>query len=90
MPKAKVKLDLHGQTVVQKIASTRAYIKAMFGNPTFVAPAPTLSSVGTATTKLETLPVLPRPPRSVRAVAISGIVTVIFARFYPPETDNRA
>ena len=54
MPKAKVKLDLHGQTVVQKIASTRAYTKAMLGNPAFVAPAPTLSSVGTAATKLET------------------------------------
>ena len=54
MAKAKVKLGLKDESVAQKIASTRAYIKAMLGNPAFVAPAPTLSSVGTAATKLET------------------------------------
>ncbi len=54
MAKAKVKLALKDESVVQKIAQARAIVKAMTGNATFPTPSPGLGAVGTATTKLET------------------------------------
>jgi hypothetical protein len=51
---AKVKLGLQGLTPDQKVAYATTVKTAMTGNPNFLTPNPTLASVGTLTTALQT------------------------------------
>src|SRR5205823_3404061 len=51
---AQVKIGTDGMPVPDKIQFARQIVIDMTGNPNFTTPAPTLASIGTAATTLET------------------------------------